>query len=77
MRGREVLCELLGKLPPQTSFVTQSLLDELDHLQTEVEAIEGRMIELFGAMKGLDVIQTLPGVAFILEVVILTEVGDV
>ncbi|HUT86824.1 MAG TPA: transposase [Candidatus Heimdallarchaeota archaeon] len=35
------------------------------------------MATLFGGIETLHLIQTLPGVGFILGVVILTEVGDI
>jgi len=77
VRGRDILAECLVHLPPETRYATQSLLDELDHLQARIEEFEGRMAELFGDITALALIKTLPGVAFILGVVILTEVGDV
>jgi len=77
VRGREILEECLAELPPETRYATQCLIDQLDHLQREVKAIEKRMSELFRDTKELELIRTLPGVAFILGVVILTEIGDV
>ncbi|MFC2077512.1 IS110 family transposase [Candidatus Bipolaricaulota bacterium] len=77
VRGRKVLEEQLAELPPETRYATGCLIDQLDHLQHEIKAIEKRMSELFSDTKELKLIQTLPGVAFILGVVILTEVGDV
>ena len=76
-RGRRILGQCLEALPSQTRYATQSLLDELDHLQTRIEEFEGRMVNVFGEITALGIIKTLPGVAFILGVVILTEVGDV
>ena len=77
VRGRRIVDDLLNELPTETRYATQSLLEELDHLQGKVKALEGRMAELFGGIEALELIKTLPGVAFILGVVILTEVGDV
>jgi len=77
VRGREVLEESLADLPSETQFATRCLIDQLDHLQDEVKAIEKRMSSLFSDTQDLELIRTLPGVAFILGVVILTEVGDV
>ena len=75
VRGRKILDDLLNELPRETRFATAALIDELDHLQEKVEALEDRMGELFDGIEALRLIRTLPGVAFILGVVILTEVG--
>lgn len=76
-RGRQIIGQCLEKLPVQTRYATQSLLDELDHLHARIGELEERMTGLFGEIKALELIKTLPGVGFILGVVILTEVGDV
>jgi len=77
VRGRRILARCLEELPSETRYATQSLLEELDHLQARIEEFEGRMADVFGEITALETIKTLPGVAFILGVVILTEVGDV
>ena len=45
--------------------------------QVKIKDLEGRTAELLGEIKALELIETLPGVAFIPGVVILTQVGDV
>ena len=77
VRGRMILDDLLHEFPTQTRYATEILISSLDHLQGELKAIEVRMSELFGDLKSLELIQTLPGVAMILGVVILAEVGDI
>ena len=77
VRGRRILAKCLGELPSETRYATQSLIEELDHLQVKIKELEERMAELFGEIKTLELVKSLPGVAFILGVVILTEVGDV
>jgi transposase len=77
VRGRRIIAESLNQLPVQTRYVTAALMEGLDHLQERVEQLEGRMGELFAETKALKLLKTLPGVGFILAVVILTEVGDV
>jgi len=77
VRGRRILDQCLEELPTQTRYATQSLIEELDHLHARIEDLEGRMEGLFGEIRALELIKTLPGVAFILGVVIITEVGDV
>jgi len=77
VRGRRILGQCLAELPLQTRYATQILIAELDHVDARIEDLEGRMGELSGETKELEVTQTLPGVGFILGVVIATEVGDV
>jgi len=52
-------------------------VEELNHLDGQIKGFEERMADLFRPTQELGVVQTLPGVGFILGVVILTEVGDV
>jgi len=77
VRGRKILANLLDEFPIQTRYATEALIEELDHLQAKIEELEGRIAELFGGIQAIELIQTLPGVALILGVVILTEVGDI
>ncbi len=77
VQGRKILDDLLNEFPVQTRYATEILIDSLDHLQGELKDIEVRMSELFGDLNSLELIETLPGVALILGVVILTEVGDI
>jgi transposase len=77
VRGRRVLAERLGEMPTQTQYATQVLLEQLDQLSDRIKDLEGRMEDVLGATKELELIRTLPGVGFILGVVILSEVGDV
>ena len=77
VRGRKILDDLLNEFPMQTRYATEILIEQLDHLQAKIKELEGRIAELFDGIEALELIQTLPGVALILGVVILTEVGDV
>ena len=75
--GRRLLDQRLTLLPLHTSYATERLLDELDHLGEQINGFEKRMNNLFTPTQALARISTLPGVGLILGVVILTEVGDV
>lgn len=76
-RGRQALGERLGELPPHTGFIVSRLLEQIDGLDREVEGLEQRMKALFDVDDTTRVLMTLPGVGFILGVVIGTEIGDV
>jgi len=77
VRGRRALAERLEEMPAQTQYATRALLEELDQLSDRIRDLEGRMEDVFGATDELERVRTLPGVGFILGVVILSEVGDV
>jgi transposase len=76
-KGREVLGSAIRLLPPETRFTTELLLEHLDQTQQKIDAIEKRMMELFNETEQHTLLKTLPGVGFILSVVILQEVGDI
>ena len=67
----------LPLLPPQTRYVTEGLLRQIEVLDEGIEAIEERMREALLPTKEVQLLETLPGVGFILAVVIALEVGDV
>lgn len=77
-KGKELLKEEIKQLPPQTTFTTKQLLKELEVVQGYISRIEKRMEKLFGETREIKLLKdTLPGVGFILSVVILLEVGDI
>ncbi|MFQ5946431.1 MAG: IS110 family transposase [Anaerolineae bacterium] len=76
-RGREWLRQHLGELPPHTAYTTERLLDQLEALDCQVRLLEGRMQEVFKPTLEIELLMTLPGVGFILAVVIALELGDV
>jgi len=76
-RGREVLGSVIGQLPSETRFMTELLLEHLDQTQQKIDSIEVRMKALFEQTEQHSLLKTLPGVGFILSVVILQEVGDI
>ena len=76
-RGRKELEKSLGLLPPHSRFSVERLLETLDLVQKQIDQFEERMKETFATSRELEILQTLPGVGFILAVVILLEVGDI
>jgi transposase len=76
-RGREELSTKLPLLPPHSRFSVERLLEQLEVVSVQIELFEARMKEAFDTSQELLLLQTLPGVGFILAVVILLEVGDV
>jgi transposase len=75
-RGRALLRRHLEALPPHTAFATRALL-EVEHLDGQVRALEERMRTVFRPTPTIEWLRTLPGVGFILAVVIALEFGDI
>lgn len=76
-QGREVLRQRLTQLPPQTMFTTTRVLEQIDTLDRQIRLLEQQMGEVFEVTREVELLMTLPGVGFILAVVIHTEIGDV
>jgi transposase len=76
-RGRALLRQRLALLPPHTAYATQQLLEEIESLDRRVDGFEQRMRTAFKATPPVQRLMTLPGVGFILAVVIALELGDV
>jgi len=76
-QGRVLLTDRLMQLPPHTRFATERLLEELAAIDTHIAQFEERMRQVFKPTQTLRLLMTLPGVGFILGLVILLEVGDV
>jgi transposase len=76
-RGRALLFDKLTQLPPHTRFATDHLLEQLEVLDEQIAKFEDRMREVFQKTPALEWLMSLPGVGFILGMVILLEVGDV
>ena len=51
------------------------LLEEIEHLEGRIEEIEGRMREVFSSSEEVELLQSIPGVGFILAVVIALRLG--
>ncbi|MFQ5811449.1 MAG: IS110 family transposase [Armatimonadota bacterium] len=76
-RGRDLLRQRLPELPPQTAYTTRRLLEQVEALDRQVGLFEQRMQEIFEPTPEIELVMTLPGVGFILGIVIALEVGDV
>jgi len=78
--GRKGMQELEAKLvllPPHSRFCVERILEQLEAVQVQIELLEGRMKNAFRTNREIELLQTLPGVGFILAVVILLEVGEI
>ncbi len=64
-------------LPSHTAFARGRLLEQVAGLDREVDLFEQRMRVVFKPTPEVALLMTLPGVGFILAVVIALEMGDV
>lgn len=76
-KGMKVMFSVLGQLPSHTRYTTELLLEQLDQTEQKVKAIEARMNKLFKETDQHRLLKTMPGIGFILAVVILQEIGDI
>lgn len=76
-RGRQQMAVTIKCLPPQTRYTVRRLLHELDTVNTQLQCIEKRMKKVFAQTASVRRLMTLPGIGFILAVVIANEIGDV
>jgi transposase len=76
-KGMKVICSVLGRLPPHTHYKTELLLEQLAQTERTIKAIEAKMNKLFNETDQHRLLKTMPGIGFILSVVILQEIGDI
>jgi transposase len=76
-KAEAVFRRCIEQLPVQTRYTTELLIEELNEIRKKVNAIEDRMKEIFGQTEDIKLLMSMPGVGFILAVVISVEVGDI
>ena len=76
-KAREELNKLLEQLPPQTKYVTEALLQQLDFVEQQIEGMEKRLQELVKITPAIQLLMTMPGVGFILATAIAWEIGEI
>jgi transposase len=76
-KGRKIVEELLLKLPPHTRQGLGLILNELDHVTSNLKQIEKQMTEIFSPCVQTQWLKSLPGVGDTLAVVIWTELGTI
>jgi transposase len=75
--GRQWLAATLPLLPPHSRFATERLLEQLDVVTTQIQGFERRLRAVCAPTPELELLQTLPGIGWVLAVVIWLEVGDI
>jgi transposase len=76
-RGMEVLWSAITILPEQTRFAVEQVIEQLHQVNRQIDAIECQMSQVFKQSPQISLLMSLPGVGFMLAVVIFTEIGDI
>lgn len=76
-RNRNQLQQRVDELPPHTRFTTHCLLDELDSVQGKIDLFEDRMRQVYSETPETEILRTIPGIGFLLAVIIANELGDI
>jgi len=76
-KAREELNRCIGQLPPQTAYVTGILMEQLDTVEEQIKGMEKRIRGLAQETPEMQRLMTLPGIGFILAVVIALEIGEI
>ena len=76
-RGRQWLQAALPLLPPHSRYATERLLEQLDVVTAQILGFEQRLRAVFAPTPELQLLLSLPGVGWVLAVVILLEIGDI
>ena len=75
--ARAELRQALGQLPENTRFAAERELSQVDALQEQVELFEARMEQACARTPAVELLDSLPGVGFILATVLALEIGEV
>lgn len=75
--ARVELERCIDTLPALTAYVTRVLLGQLDGMEVKIREMEKHIKELAKTTEVMTRLMTIPGIGFILSVVITLEVGDI
>jgi transposase len=76
-KGREKINKCSKQLPEHSRYTLKILLHQLGVVEHQIKEIEKRMRQVFETTEEIKLLMSMPGVGFILAVVIILEVGDV
>jgi transposase len=76
-RGQAILDNHVRQLPEHTRFAAERQLKQIDTLNREIERLDKRMKGVFDETEEIRFLRSMPGIGFLLSIVISLEVGDV
>ncbi len=76
-RGRRWPQTALPVLPPHSRYATECLLEQLEVVTAQILGFEHRLCTVFAPTPELQLLRTLPGVGWVLAVVLWLEIGDI
>ena len=76
-RNRPALNAQLDQLPAYTRYAIGQLMDQLALVQKQIDDIEEHMSQALESTPDIQLLMTIPGVGFILGVVIGMEIGEI
>jgi transposase len=76
-KGRAAIGQAAGLLPEHTQFALQTLLADLDSVESAVKEFEQRISATYAESEKMKLLRTIPGIGAILAEVIASEVGDI
>jgi transposase len=76
-KGRVLLQKCMTLFPEHTAYTVKLLLEELEEIEKHIRQIEKQMQKTFTSTKEIQLLRSIPGIGFILGMVIWLEVGDV
>jgi transposase len=77
VRGRNLIEERLGGLPPETRNSVEEQLKLLDQVQRQIDSIEERIRHIVKVTPEMQLLMSIPGIGVILAVLIALEIGDI
>jgi transposase len=75
--ARAELEQQIELLPPQTRWVSEQLLAQLDFVRRQIEEVEERLEALVEVTPAMQRLRSLPGIGVILAATIALEVGEI
>jgi transposase len=75
--GRLLIRQKIEQLPPHTQFATLQVLEQLEVVEDHIKLFEQRIKDVFAKTPEMELIMSIPGVGYILGVVLMLEIGDI
>ncbi len=75
--ARRRIAEVARQLPRETRYSLDGLLRQLKIVEAQIESLGKRMLKVYRETEEIKLLKTMPGIGFILAIVIWQEIGDI